>query len=784
MPPRFSILVPAFNGASVIGDAVASVLAQRFGDWELVVGDNASVEDLRSVVEAFADPRIRYVRFEEHIPIFDNFNRTFGHARGEWVYLLPTDDRLTPDCLSLIATAIDGNPDDPRPLALVVSRANRIDPQGRPFEREYYGFEGAGSLPTGRHDAAGWLRAICSPGSPPWEGGAFRREIVEEMGVFFRADQPSMSADLELAFRVAAWGDVVYLAEPLISVTGWQESHTTGRRARNRASGEAGTPESLALASALAAHEARRTVSADERRLVEAAMARSYLRRATAHRVRPGGRGRRAALHDVGRAVRLGRGRVLGRAAVLAPVVGLAPASMVRGIRGTAIRARSSRQAGTSEPAPHARRSRTRHAGWGLADQLVASGSNFMLGLAAARALEPAPLGAFAIVFSMYLLALNIGRSGIARPLIVRYANLDGARWHSGVARATGTAVSLGIAAGLGCAALGLVAGPAIAGGLVALAICLPGLLLQDALRYAFVTERRPRLAFVIDTLWAVLAIVPLAWLALTGRVQVTALVLAWGVTGSLAGVVGVILARTRPRPLSARGWVREHRDLLPVLVGSTILETVSATLTTVGIAAIAGLAAAGALRVGSLLLSPAFVVYQAASLLAPPEAARVFHRAPARLAPFMLRLDAGLVVLIFAVSAVVFLIPGWLGAQLLPDNWYAGYALLLPLTVALAGQVSSNAGAVVLTVIEAMAPLMRMSVVTAVLLAVMQLAGAALGGTANGALGAAIGQAIAYPVLAAMMWTEAFVALRRLARRAPEAAVARASAARPASGA
>ena len=345
MSPRFSVLIPAWNGSAVLGGAIDSVLAQTCPDWELIVGDNASDEDLSAIVAGHPDARIRSVRFSDHVGIFDNFNRTYALAQGDWVYLLPTDDRLAPECLARIGEAIDANLDQPRRLALVTSQANRIDPEGRPFEREYYGFEGAGCLPGGRHDAGSWMKAICLPGSPPWEGGAFRREIVGEMGVFFQHDEPSMSADLELTLRVAAYGDVVYLAEPLISVTGWTESHTTGRRARNRASGEAGTPESLALASALRVHEARRTVTPDELAAVHGAMARSFLRRATAHRTRPGGRGRRAALRDVRSAVRLGGRQVMGRAVALAVVLTVMPRCLVSPLRAAAITIRGRRRA-------------------------------------------------------------------------------------------------------------------------------------------------------------------------------------------------------------------------------------------------------------------------------------------------------------------------------------------------------------------------------------------------------------------------------------------------------
>lgn len=295
--PRFSVIIPVWNGAQWLPGAIASVQAQTWPDWELVIGDNASDEPLDHLIDA-ADSRIRHHRFAEHVGAFENFDRTFELARGDWVYLLPADDRLMPTCLEGIASAVDSHRGT-RPLAAVITAAARVDPEGRPLEARYYGYEGSAHIAAGTYDASGWLRQMVAAGSPPWDCGAFARRIVEQMGVFYRTDRDTMSADIELTMRVAAFGDVAYLDEPLIAVTGWEELHTHGRTQQNLAGGSAETTFGMAYMTALAAHERVRVVSDEERSLVHTAVARSHLRRATAHRYRPGGRGRRAALADV-----------------------------------------------------------------------------------------------------------------------------------------------------------------------------------------------------------------------------------------------------------------------------------------------------------------------------------------------------------------------------------------------------------------------------------------------------------------------------------------------------
>jgi len=102
----FSIFIPVWNDQCWLGGAIESVLAQSYPDWELVIGDNASDEDLRSVVEAYTDPRIRYWRWPTHTDLFANFNRTMQLCSGEWLQLLSADVRLHPPCPARMAAAI------------------------------------------------------------------------------------------------------------------------------------------------------------------------------------------------------------------------------------------------------------------------------------------------------------------------------------------------------------------------------------------------------------------------------------------------------------------------------------------------------------------------------------------------------------------------------------------------------------------------------------------------------------------------------------------------------
>lgn len=112
-PPRVAIGMPVFNGENYIADAIESVLAQTFQDFELVIADNASTDATESICRAYAarDFRIRYYR--------NACNRGAGY-NYELVYRLssPTDyfkwlahdDRIAPTFLAKAVAALDADP--------------------------------------------------------------------------------------------------------------------------------------------------------------------------------------------------------------------------------------------------------------------------------------------------------------------------------------------------------------------------------------------------------------------------------------------------------------------------------------------------------------------------------------------------------------------------------------------------------------------------------------------------------------------------------------------------
>src|SRR6185295_20414870 len=97
-PPRVSIGLPVFNGEQLLRQAVDSLLAQTFSDFELVISDNGSTDGTEAICREYAarDSRIRYLREPENRGGSWNFSRLPPLARGEYFRWSCHDDICEP----------------------------------------------------------------------------------------------------------------------------------------------------------------------------------------------------------------------------------------------------------------------------------------------------------------------------------------------------------------------------------------------------------------------------------------------------------------------------------------------------------------------------------------------------------------------------------------------------------------------------------------------------------------------------------------------------------------
>ena len=96
--PLVSIGLPVYNGDRYLAEALDSILAQSFADFELIISDNASTDGTQDICETYArrDERIVYSRLPENLGAAPNYNRLVEMARGELFKWAAHDDRIKP----------------------------------------------------------------------------------------------------------------------------------------------------------------------------------------------------------------------------------------------------------------------------------------------------------------------------------------------------------------------------------------------------------------------------------------------------------------------------------------------------------------------------------------------------------------------------------------------------------------------------------------------------------------------------------------------------------------
>lgn len=91
---KFSVLLPTRNRLEYLQLAVESVLRQDMADWQLVISDNCSEEDIAGYVSSLGDSRIVYSRTERVLPVTENWNRALAASEGRYIVMLGDDDAL------------------------------------------------------------------------------------------------------------------------------------------------------------------------------------------------------------------------------------------------------------------------------------------------------------------------------------------------------------------------------------------------------------------------------------------------------------------------------------------------------------------------------------------------------------------------------------------------------------------------------------------------------------------------------------------------------------------
>jgi glycosyltransferase involved in cell wall biosynthesis len=121
--------MPVFNSERYVEEALESLLAQSFDDFELVISDNASSDRTGDICRAYAlkDERIKYFCMRQNYGVIDNFNNVFRLSTGEYFKWAASDDVCSPDYLLRAVEVLEQDPS----TVLVWAKTIGIDERGR-----------------------------------------------------------------------------------------------------------------------------------------------------------------------------------------------------------------------------------------------------------------------------------------------------------------------------------------------------------------------------------------------------------------------------------------------------------------------------------------------------------------------------------------------------------------------------------------------------------------------------------------------------------------------------
>jgi glycosyltransferase involved in cell wall biosynthesis len=173
-----SVVIPAYNAGSLIGETLDSVLAQSRPAHEIIVVDDGSTDDTAEVVRRYGDA-VRYLRQEKQ-GLSSARNAGIHAATGDWIALLDSDDVFLPERLRRAADAIEANPR----LVVVYSAFDFLYDDGT---RSFFpAFPARELWPALRYRSPILPSTTTLQRSALLEVGGFRNVVIEDWDLWFR----------------------------------------------------------------------------------------------------------------------------------------------------------------------------------------------------------------------------------------------------------------------------------------------------------------------------------------------------------------------------------------------------------------------------------------------------------------------------------------------------------------------------------------------------------------------------------------------------------------------
>lgn len=204
--PLISVFIPAYNAVDFVGQAIESVLAQTYQNYELIIINDASTDGTAEVINQYqGHPAVRIYHNAINLGVSGNWRRGVSMCRGDYIVRLDADDFYAPSFLQKAADMFREFPD----ADLVFTGTNLLYKDGKvrqdlPY-KENWVRPGLEFLPEILRTCRIWSPSAC-----------VRRACYEKLGGVI--EEMSIHEDWELWVRITANGRIGYIAEALTNI--------------------------------------------------------------------------------------------------------------------------------------------------------------------------------------------------------------------------------------------------------------------------------------------------------------------------------------------------------------------------------------------------------------------------------------------------------------------------------------------------------------------------------------------------------------------------------------
>ena len=196
---KVSIMMCAYNASAYIVDAIESIIAQSYQNWELIIGDDRSTDDTLSIISRYlGDSRIKLISHDTNLGYIRNKNSIFAAATGELLTQLDADDTCPPERIEKQVCVFEKHPE----IKICATNYSTIDIAGQVIE-------------TGNYPKDFIIEKPARPYPFWYPGMMFRKEVIKEFGPFSEYFDGIYGDDNYYSYRINSKYPIYFIKEPL-----------------------------------------------------------------------------------------------------------------------------------------------------------------------------------------------------------------------------------------------------------------------------------------------------------------------------------------------------------------------------------------------------------------------------------------------------------------------------------------------------------------------------------------------------------------------------------------